>query len=272
MSKKIRSAGMVAAMFLNVIRITGACLIIFTFSLVFGTKVLSAEPTILHLDFQDGQGQKVEVTKATLALVAGNYVDKLPLKISKNGLDIPLDASWLRANWPGGKSRLKNLDKAYMFLKAPSYASICSNAIHWMGTETNAVEKNVVIEFPRSKTTVVSKGQKVSVTLNFRKPIERFLKLSGGKGKALAGVRVKSYVYWSKTDDGDLNGADLLAEGTTDETGRIPVIDGDFIYAFQVIRKATLGHKAETVLIVNRFEDKEYPVTVPDDPAVVESK
>src|ERR1035441_2868822 len=164
------------------------------------------------------------------------------MEIPRGGLDIPLDASWLRANWPGGASRLKNMDRGYVYLKAPGYAAICSNPIHWMGTESDGLGKNVVISFPRSKTLVMSQGQRLSLTLIFRKPTERFLRLSGGKGLPLAGIRVKSYVYWSKNDDGDLNGADFLGEGITDETGRIPVVDGDFTYAFQILRKATAGN------------------------------
>ena len=112
---------------------------------------------------------------------------------------------------------------------------------------------------------VISKGQKLSSSLEFRKPSERFLKLSGSKGKPLVGVKVRSFVYWSKNDDGGLNGADFLEEGMTDETGRVPVADGDFTYAFQIEYKAVPGKKASTVLVVKRFEDKEYPATLQDD-------
>jgi len=90
------------------------------------------------------------------------------------------------------------------------------------------------------------------------------VKLSAGKGKPLAGVSVKTYVYWSKTAQGDLNGADLLSEGTSDENGRVPVIDGDLTYAIQVAYKASAGKPAHTVLVLKHFEDKEYPVTLPE--------
>jgi hypothetical protein len=83
----------------------------------------------------------------------------------------------------------------------------------------------------------------------------------------MAGTHVRSYVYWSKNDDGTLNGADFLSEGSTDSAGRFPVVDGDFTYAFQVDSKASPGKKAGTVLVVQRFEDKEYPAVLPDDPA-----
>ncbi len=251
-------------MFLSVLKYTGACLLLFAFSFMVGTKVLSAEPTLLHLDFQDEQGQPVNVTQATLVLVAqaGGYVDKLPLKILNDGLDLPLDASWLKANWPGVESHFKNMDRAYLFLKAPGYASICSNPIHWIGTETDGLGKDVVLSFPRGKTLVISRGQKVSFPVNLRKAIDRFLKLTDGKGHPLAGVNVKSYVYWSKADDGNLNGSDFLSEGTSDATGRVPVMDGDFIYAFQLTPPAA-GNKTATVLVVRRFDSKEYPVTVP---------
>jgi hypothetical protein len=253
---------------LSFLKFTGACLLIFALSFLAGTKVLLADPTVVHLDFQDGQGQQVQVIHATLVLVSGSYVDKLPLDVSADGVDLTLDASWLRKNWPGGTSRFKNMDRAYVYLKAQGYASVCSNPIHWMGTETDGLGKDVVISFPRSKTLALSKGQKSSLTVDFRKPVERFVKVSGVNGKPLAGVRVRSYVYWSKTDDGDLNGADLLGEGFSDETGRVPVIDGDFTYALKIQSKATPGNPAENVLIVKRFEDTEYPVTVRDEPVV----
>lgn len=255
------------SMFLSALKFFSFCLFLFGVCFLIGAKVLSAEPTLLHLDFQDGQGQKVEVTQATLVMVTGNYIDKLPLEVSPHGLDLSLDPSWLRAHWPRGGSRIKNMDLAYVYLKAPGYASVCSNPIHWMGTESGGSGKSVVVSFPRGKTLVVFKGQKFSSTLDFRKPGERFLKLSNGKGKPAVGVKVKSYIYWSKTDDGDLNGADFLGEGITDETGRVPVIDGDFTYAFKINRKATSGNSAGSVLVVKRFEDKEYPATLQDDSA-----
>ncbi len=252
-------------MVFSVLKFTGACLLLFAFSFMVGTKVLSAEPTLIHLNFQNDQGQPVEVTRATLVLVAGSYVDKLPLEITNHGLDLPLDPSWLKANWPGGISRFKNMDRAYVFLKAPGYASICSDPIHWIGTEADGLGKDVIISFPYGKTIAISRGQTVSFTVTLRRATDRFLKLSDGKGRPLVGVQVKSYIYWSKTDDGDLNGSDFLSEGTSDETGRVPVMDGDFIYAFQVTPKTVDGNKAATVLIVRRFEGKEYPATVQND-------
>ncbi len=256
------------SVFLSLLKFMGVGSFLLAVSFLAPTKVFSAEPTLLHLDFQDGQGQRVEVTHATLVLVSGAYVEKLPLEITTNGLDLTMDASWLNEHWPGGKSRIKNMDLVYLYLKARGYASICSSPIHWMGTESDRLGKNVVISFPRSKTVAVSKGEKASLRVDFRKPAERFVKVSDGKGKPLAGVRVKSYVYWSKDDDGDLNGADLLGEGISDESGRVPVIDGDFTYALKITHKATPGHQAENVLIIKRFENKEYPVTVRDEPLV----
>jgi hypothetical protein len=249
--------------FLNFLKFAGACLFLFTGSFFVGTKVFSAEPTRLHLDFEDAQGQAVRVDKATLVLVAGGYVDKLPLEVSSKGLDLPLGAYWLQTNWPGGVSRLKNMDRAYVYLAARGYASVVSNPIHWMGSESGGLDKNVVVSFPRSKIAAVSKGQKGSLTVPFRKPKERFVKLSDGKGNPIVGARVKAYVYWSKSDDGDLNGADFLNEGISDATGRVPIMDGDFTYAIRVVSKGSPGMPAENVLIVKRFEDREYPVTVP---------
>jgi hypothetical protein len=253
------------SMFLSGLKYMGACLLLFAFSFMVGTKVLSAEPTLLHLDFQDELGQPVSVTQATLVLVArsGNYIDKLPLKILNDGLDLPLDPSWLKANWPGVESHFDDMDRAYIFLKAPGYAPICSNPIHWIGTESDGLGKDVVISFPRGKTLVITRGEAVSFPVSLRKAIDRFLKLSDGKGNPLVGVHVKSYVYWSQSDHGNLDGSDFLSSGTSDATGRIPVTDGDFIYAFQVTPPGSDGNKAATLLVVKRFESKEYPVTVP---------
>ncbi|HTC21146.1 MAG TPA: hypothetical protein VK859_09880 [bacterium] len=253
------------SMFLSGLKYMGACLLLFAFSFMVGTKVLSAEPTLLHLDFQDELGQPVSVTQATLVLVArsGNYIDKLPLKILNDGLDLPLDPSWLKANWPGVESHFDDMDRAYIFLKAPGYAPICSNPIHWIGTESDGLGKDVVISFPRGKTLVITRGEAVSFPVSLRKAIDRFLKLSDGKGNPLVGVHVKSYVYWSQSDHGNLDGSDFLSSGISDATGRIPVTDGDFIYAFQVTPPGSDGNKAATLLVVKRFESKEYPVTVP---------
>jgi hypothetical protein len=260
------------SMYLSFMKFTGACLLMFAFSFLIGTKLLLAEPTMLHVDFQDGKGGAVIVRHATLVLVVGNYVEKLPLALTDGGgLDLPLDASWLRANWPGGTSQLKNVDRAYIYLKAPGYASIVSDPIHWMGTESDGIEKNVVISFPRGKTIGISKGDKFSLVVNFRKPTDRFVRLSDGKGSPLAGVQVKSYVYWSKTDKGYLNGADLLGVGTSDENGKVPVVDGDFTYALQVTHKSYPGNPAGTVLVVKKFDEKEIeaPVAVPTDATTV---
>ncbi len=70
-----------------------------------------------------------------------------------------MDASWLRANWPGGENRLKNLDRAYVYLKAPGYAPVVSSPINWMGGESGGLGKDVVVSFPGSKVAIVSKGR-----------------------------------------------------------------------------------------------------------------
>ena len=260
--------------YFSFVKMTGAGLLLFAFSFLLGTRILIAAPTLLHLDFQDGLGQPVKVTHATLVLVVGNYVDKLPLKVSfYGGLDLPLDASWLRANWPGGTSRLKNMDRAYIYLIAPGYASMVSDPIHWMGTESDGLEKNVVITFPRGKTVAITKGDKFPLIVNFRKQTDRFVRLSDGKGNPLAGVQVKSYVYWSRTDKGTLNGANLLGVGTSDPDGKVPVADGEFTYALQVTHKAYPGNPAGTVLIVKKFEEKDVEASVavpPDSPTVID--
>ncbi len=250
--------------FLIFLKYTGAYSLLLIASFLVGTKVLYADPTYLHLDPRDGQDGQVQLTHATLVLVVGNYVDKLPLDISPDGVDVNMDPSWIRANWPGGKNRLKNVDRAYLYLRAEGYAPIVSSPINWMGSDSAGLGKDVVVSFPGGKVAMVGKGRKLSLTVNFRKPIERFVRLSNGKGKPLSGIKVKSYIYWSKSADGKLNGADFLGEGISDDTGRVPVTDGDFTYAIQVTQKATSGHPADTVLIVKRFEDKEYPLTVPD--------
>ncbi len=260
--------------FLGFLKFAGVCAFLFVVSFLAGTRILCADPTLLHLDFQDGQGGKVHVSHAKLVLVVDNYVDKKYLPIGADGgVDIPLDASWLRANWPGGKNRIKNLERVYIFLKAPGYAAVCSDPIHWMGTESDGTEKNVVITFPRGKTAAISKGDKFSMTVSFRKPVDRSVKVSDGKGHPLPGVLVKSFVYWSKTDKGALNGADFLGVGTSDADGKVPVIDGDFTYALQVTRPEVDGKASGTILVVKKFEDKdqEAPVAVPTDgPTVID--
>ncbi len=248
--------------FWGTFKFTAAWSFLLAVSFLVGVKVFSAEPTLLHLDFQDGRGGTVRVTKATLVLVAGGYVDKLPLEISPEGVDLPLDASWLKGHWPGGVSRLKNLDRAYIYLKAPGYASMVSNPIHWMGSETGGLGKNVVISFPHSKILSINRWQKDSLALDFRRPVERFVKLTSGKGNPTVGARVRTYIYWSKLENGELNGADFLGEGISDENGRVPLVDGDFTYAIQIKTEATDGNPAENVLIVKRLEDKEYPITL----------
>lgn len=252
------------SIFLTFLKYTGAYSLLLIASFLVGTKVLSAEPTLLHLVPQDGSGGQVQLTHATLVLVVGNYVDKLPLEISPDGVDVNMNASWLRANWPGGKNRIKNLDRAYLYLRAEGYAPVVSSPINWMGSESGGMGKDVVVSFPGGKVALVGKGQKLSLTVNFRKPQDRFVRVSNGKGNPLSGIKVKTFIYWSKSEDGQLNGAEFLGEGISDDTGRVPVTDGDFTYAIQVSRNATSGHPADKVLIVKRFEDREYPVTVPD--------
>ena len=252
--------------FWGILKFVGFASIFFVLSFLLGARILLAEPTILHLDFLDQEGQKVEGVQGTLVLVVGNYVDKLPLAVTKDGMDLPMDPSWLRSHWPGGKSRLKNLNRVFVFLKGPGYAPLCSAPIQWMGSPTGGLGKEVVVSFPRGKTLSITKGQKFLSVVEFRRPTERFLKLSGSMGKPMAGVHVKSYVFWSRDDDGDLSGGDPLTEGSTDATGRFPVVDGDFTYAFQIDTKAAPGKKAGTVLVVKRFEDKDYPAVLQDDP------
>lgn len=43
--------------FFSVFKFAAACSFLFVVYFTIGTKVLSAEPTLLHLDFQDSAGQ-----------------------------------------------------------------------------------------------------------------------------------------------------------------------------------------------------------------------
>ncbi len=236
---------------------TALLLTVFVFCFFVGTKLLSAEPTVLHLNFQDDQNQSIIVTQAVLILVTGNYIDRLPLTVQPDGLDFVLNKEWLMNHWPGGNDRFNNLDRAYLFLKSPGYASICSDPINWMGGKTDVPDKNVVLSFPHGKTVVVARGQKASFTLNFRKQTPRFLRLIDKQKNPIQGVRVKSYIYWSRNGTGELNKADWLGDNVSDAAGKVPVVDGDFTYAFQVTYQ---GNPGGTFLIVKRFQDKEDPI------------
>jgi hypothetical protein len=137
-----------------------------------------------------------------------------------------------------------------------------------MGSEKGGLDKAgnqkpVVVSFPHNNVMVVLKGQTNTFDLSLRKPTERFVKLSAGKGIPVVGAKVKTYVYWSTSDNGELNDSDFLDEGTSDKTGRVAVADGDFTYAIKVTYKATHEKPAQTVIVLKRFEEKEYPVFVP---------
>jgi hypothetical protein len=228
----------------------------------FGARVQAAGE--LRLQFRDEKGQPVVVTRAELLWKAPGAAGKIPLKLSKEGLMIPLDAGWLKAHWFDANSRPEDLTGVFLYLQAKGFASICSHSIIWPGTtEAKTTRGPTLVTFPRGSSTWASKDGISQLMVIFRKPGRKVLHFINDEGKPVAGVKVDQFLFWSNDNPmGLLRGVEFLKKGSSGTDGRVVVPDGDFTHAFRVVHPKyyllnRVKHSADPFLMIATLKSPE---------------
>ena len=197
-----------------------------------------AAATVLRIAVVGEHRQPLPVTKAELLLTAWGDTRRVPLAADRGRVIVPLDSEWLLERWPG---RFREIDEAFLLIRAEGGAAIRSAPFQWLGTRADLAGRLVEraeIVFPRHEKVIIARGEQVEFQLVLRREQERYLRFVDEGDGAVAGVQVRTYLFWSdKNHCGYLDGAELLDEGTSDEAGRVRIPDGDYAYAFELHKR-----------------------------------
>ena len=195
----------------------------------------SSWATTLTLDFVDMHGQRAEVAKAELLLVAWGETGRLELGTAGSRLTLVLEPGWLRSRWPRFDDQLG----VYLHLQAPPLAAIRSNRFRWPVDE----DAGATIHFPGNRGVAVTGGEDARVRLTFRPTVPRRVRIVDPHGMPAAGGRVDVAMFWSESNHcGHLAGADPLGSFTPDADGWIEVPDGDFEHVLSLVGARWRNH------------------------------
>ncbi len=190
--------------------------------------------TVLRLRFVGEEGNPVSPATAEILCVAWGDTERLALRPDADRLAVPLDKAWLRERWPASDARAHH---GFLYFTAPGYGAIRSAPFIWVGGKDRegARVASAAVSFPGGPEVTVPEGEERSLAVVFTRPRPRRLRFVDAEGNAVPGVRVTSFMFWSRYNHcAVLNGADPLGEGTSDAGGRIDVPYGDFEYAFEL--------------------------------------
>ena len=194
--------------------------------------------TSLTLVCVDEQGRPVRPAKADLLLVAWGATERVPLPVDGNTVRLRLDAAWIHEAWPF--SRVQPNHGAHVLLEAPGHVTLRSETVLWLGVPEgkDRWREQSEVRFPWQRGAWLSEGMNDVLQVVFRRPKSRHLKIVDLEGRPVLGVEVKSYIFWSNTNHCCMPiAAESLGVGTTDAEGKVDVIDGDFLYGFEVQKK-----------------------------------
>jgi hypothetical protein len=235
-----------------------AALVILGATVVHGTQ--------LRVRARNHRGDAVRFTAAELLPVRANEpTDPVPLSVGDGRLVLDLDEGGLRRLWPGREDAPEGV---YLYLEARGYAPVQSEEFHWLGAPgptSGSRLSRTEIAFQSGERVTVGEGEDAELELTLREPGPRSLRLVDDRGKAVQGVRVTSFVFWSAWNHcGVLSGVKRLGEHASDAEGRVPVEDGDLEYAFLLgeILERHYGLKDAASFVHRNWEDAdEYFVT-----------
>ena len=206
-----------------------------------GIAAVHAEATQLRIHCRDESGRNVHLSNAELLLSVWGGGPPVSLDLGDSDLILPLDPQWLQSRWPHPPN--VRIDEASLLLRAEGYVAIQSEPFAWMGTDKliSGVPVQITeieIRFPRHRSIVVRDGTDARINLNFRRAVERRLRLIDDRdGSPVKGVEVVRHLFWSDYNHcGGLSGAEDLGMVVSDAAGYVPVPDGDIKYAFEFLK------------------------------------
>lgn len=208
------------------------------------TPTETPEPTYtpvteLYLRLKNAEGEPVPFSNAELFMEAWMITDSLKLTTEGNLLMLSLEEDSVRSYWlEHAQDRIAqhSWHDYLLYIEADGYVPVLSRPMYFVGTETwvDGPATQVVVEFPNGPKAEVSRGETQEIELTLREPQSRYLRFVDDNQMPVPRVEVKSYMYWSSANRcGVLMGANFLAEGISDEDGRISIPDGEFEYALE---------------------------------------
>lgn len=193
-----------------------------------------SNPTELRIHPVDESGNPIQVSRAEIYLDLWGGGEKISVPFDEFGVRVPLDRSWLCTARPSSCD--DQFVEARLILQAEGYAPVVSGSFLWMGgvnTPGETPHSSVDIGFLSEAWMHLEKGESKELTVPFRRPVGRTLRFLNQAGEAVPGVGLRySLLLASSNHCGSIEG-ELLAEGSSDETGEVIVPDADAELAFE---------------------------------------
>lgn len=198
------------------------------------TPTPTATPaTKLRLRLRGATGEPVAFSKAVLFVAAWGETDSQEFATADDLLVLPLEEDSVRSYWPWTVGDLWHEYRLY--IEADGYVSMMSKPMSFIGMETRpGLATQVVVEFHNRPKVTISEGETVEAVLTMRRPQSRYLRFVDDDRKPVSGVGVTSHMFWTNANHCGIPTATLLADGVSDEDGRVLIPDGDFEYAFEL--------------------------------------
>ena len=195
------------------------------------SSLLCAHPAwaaTLTLNFVDGDGRPVKVTKAELLLAAWRDTERIELDTSANSLQLVLEPDWLRSRW----SRFDDQEAVFLYLRAPPLPAIRSHRFRWPVITGYGIP--TVIDFPGGRQAVV-RDEDATMTLAFRPTGVRRVRIVDPQGMPLRDLAVSVSMFWATAGRcASMTGSEYLGTHVTNADGIVEVADGDFEYALSL--------------------------------------
>ncbi len=215
----------------------------------------------LRIRFRNERGDRVTISGATLLLAYWGGGEQVELKAGSPELVLDLNAAWLSSH----ASHPDAVEFATLLVSAKGYAPIESDPFAWLGFETHEGRGGKASETEirlKDKAANISLDAVASLTLTFRRPGRRTLKLVDERGHPIGGVKVSSYMFWTaRSHCGWVSRDHPLGDAVSDGDGLAFVPDADVKYAFvfdkpHYVLKLPLDPAQETTLVTGLSSDE----------------
>ena len=191
-------------------------------------------PSTVVFEFRDAWGTPIVPSRCELLISGWNSPKVVPLPTDGYRLRLHLDRTWAQGLTTGSLGT-----QSFLLIEAPGHAPILSEAFSWIGQAQRdegrpPTRQSAELKFPDGTRVAVERGQTEEVTLRFRHPERRFVRLISRGGEPVPDVPVRSHVFWPTPNRCGLMETREVAQGRTDSTGRIEIPDGDWLVGLKI--------------------------------------
>jgi hypothetical protein len=224
--------------------------------------------TELWIQPRDEAGRLLRLSRAEVYLDIWGHGQNVALAQSERGVKLPLDRSWPCEAWPEICDK-NALWGARLILQAEGYAVVTSRTFAPFGTAGPHIPlagtsgDTVTIEFEGIPAVRVKEGETKEITVPFRRPAPRVLRIVDEQGKRLAGIDIMDRLIFAQSNHCGAVEGETLIQGVTDASGEMKIPDAGGECAFEMDpRHYALQESAIAEVPIVAIRQLRAPVTI----------